>query len=282
MEHERYKCISGSKKYYFYIGTDTIIEDINWIKDNKIDSVRLSQSSGYRANNLDPILELTNIKYLDIFIEKADLSKLTKFRNLIDLGIGEAVEKLDLSSLNQLRELYLVYTKNTIGLDKLINLEQLILVRAGLEIFKESVFGSWRKLRDLTILTAKFPADLSFLNKNSLLTSLEVCNVRSVFSALDLYRHEKNLNTLKIGKCKKIVDLEQVIPALKNLQWLTIVDSITLRDSKFVEYLPNLDTLIILGSSFFENGDIDNLKGRVKTVSIDDKKHYSFKHKDFQ
>lgn len=86
---------------------------------------------------------------------------------------------------------------------------------------------------------------------------------------------------LKIGSCKNIEGLEAILSQLVNLKCFSLIDSITLRSTSFVNFLPRLQTLIVLGSSYFEDGNLVNLKGRLKYVSIDDKKHYNLKHKDF-
>ena len=98
-------------------------------------------------------------------------------------------------------------------------------------------------------------------------------------SALTLVKD--TLEILKIGSCKKIEGLEGILPELSNLKWFTLTDSITLKNTEFINFLPKLETLIILGSSYFEDGNLMNLKGKLKHVSIDDKKHYNLKHKDF-
>jgi len=73
----------------------------------------------------------------------------------------------------------------------------------------------------------------------------------------------------------------EVIEELKKVKTLSIVDSITINDTKFVDRMDGLEILIVLGGSYFINGDLSNLK-RLRHVSIDDKKHYNLKYKDLK
>src|SRR6516164_63107 len=100
-EHEQYKCIPGSSKQYFYINSDRLEEDVQWILANKIDSIRLSQYEGYKIKSIEPILQLEHIRSLVIFLQGVDLSKLHKLINLEELSIGESSVNIDVSNLKK-------------------------------------------------------------------------------------------------------------------------------------------------------------------------------------
>ena len=74
VEHEQYRCVPGSNKYYFYINSDRLEEDIQWILANKIENIRLSQYDGYKLKTIEPIFRLENIKSLVIFLQGVDLT----------------------------------------------------------------------------------------------------------------------------------------------------------------------------------------------------------------
>ncbi len=281
IEHERYKCVSGSSKPYFYINSDKLEEDIQWILANKIDSIRLSQYDGYKLKSIEPILQLKHIRSLVIFLKKVDLSKLCQLDNLEELSIGELNLNIDISNLKKLQDFYLLYHKNIKGLNTLSALKKLIAVKAEATFFSEVNFNSWKNLDELASLNSKLPPNLSFLKNNRKLRELEIHNTRTQFNVSDLSSIKESLEILKIGSCKKVEGIEEVLPKLTNLRWFALTDSVPLKSSRFIDMLPNLDTLVVLGSSYFENGDLSNLKGKMKHIGIDDKKHYSLKTKDF-
>ncbi len=280
VEHEQYKCVPGSSKYYFYINSDRLEEDLQWIINNRIDSIRLIPTE-YKVKTIEPILRLKNIKSLVIFLKGVDLSKLCELHELEELAIGELNDNIDISNLANLQDVYLLYHKNIKGLNTLNGLKKIIIVKAGVAFFSDKVFSSWGKLEDLTLLSPKLPSSLSFLRNLKNLKEFEVNSSRSKFEVFDMSFVKDSLVVLKIGNCKNIEGLEATLPKLVNLKWFTLTDSITLKSTGFIHYLPKLQTLIVLGSSYFEDGNLINLKGRFKHISIDDKKHYNLKQKDF-
>jgi len=97
--HEQYRCIPGSDKYYFYIDSDNLEENIEWILANKIENIRLNKYEGYKLNTIEPILRLKSIKSLVVFLEGVDLSTLCQLHELEELTIGELNKNIDVSNL---------------------------------------------------------------------------------------------------------------------------------------------------------------------------------------
>lgn len=283
LNHERYKWVPGSEKYYFFINSDFLDDDMKWIKENKIENIKLVPSSdGYRIKSIEPILVLNNLKILDVFLEGIDLSRLCEFRNLENLAIAELNINIDISNLYNLKSLYLLYQKNIKGLNTLFALEELILIKGDALFFTDALFSSWLNLVDVTFLSPKMPPNLLFLKNCKKIKALEIYNSRSHFSILDLIFLKDTLEELKIGNCKQVQGIEEVLPKLAKLKWFALIDSIILKDTNFLKSLINLEVLVVLGTSYFENGDLTNLKGRFRHLGIDDKKHYNLKSKDFK
>jgi hypothetical protein len=180
------------------------------------------------------------------------------------------------------KNLYLGPQTRINGLDSLRALEQLILIKTGKQFFTRHLFASWSELRSLTLLSPKLPPDLSFLNNSHKLRELEIYNCRSEFDCTEIASSLNSLEELRIERCKNIKGLEVILPQLKSLITLAVIDSIALKSATFVGRLPNLKNLIVMGSSFFENGDLSNLKGRLEHLGIDNKKHYNLKFEDFK
>jgi hypothetical protein len=216
-----------------------------------------------------------------IFLQGVDLGKLYQLHNLEELSIGEANINVDVFGLKKLRNLYILYHKNIKGLGSLTMLEKLIVIKAEAAFFSESNFSSWQNLDELALLSSKLPPNLSFINNNQKFKEVEIHNTRTHFDVSDLSFIKESLEVLKIGRCKNVEGVEKVLTKLTNLRWFALTDSVTLKNTQFIDAMPNLDTLAVLRSSYFENGDLSNLKGRIKHVGIDDKKHYNLKTKDF-
>ena len=281
VKHEQYKCVPGSSKYFFYVNSNSLDEDIKWIIENEIDSVRLSQYDGYSIKSIEPILKLKQIKSLAIFLTGVDLERIAELNGIEELVIGESSTNINLMGLSRLKEFYLVYQNNIRGLSSLQSLEKLIVVKANNSFFVENIFKYWRSLSSLTLLSPKLPTDLLFLKDNSNLAELEIFNSKSIFNLRDLSFIHSSLEILKIGNCKYIQGIEGVLQTLTNLRWIQLTDSVLLKDTKFIEFLPRLETLIVLGTSYFKNGDILNLNRKIKCVRIDNKRHYNLKQSDF-
>ena len=78
------------------------------------------------------------------------------------------------------------------------------------------------------------------------------------------------LEVLKLEKCRNLPNFEKTLQRLKSLNHLSLIASESIKDAFFVTQLPKLKTLVVLGSSFFLNGDIDVLK-QLDWISTDDK-----------
>jgi hypothetical protein len=276
--HNQYRQVHGKAKFYFYLNSDTLEEDIKWITENNIENIRLSQYDGYTLKTIEPVFRIKHVRALAIFIEGADLSALHELQELEDLVIGELNVHIDLSGLHHLKSLYLLYHKKIKGLDTLNNLERLILVKCDISLFKEGLFRSWQKLIELTLLSPKLPGDFSFLKHQKRLKELEIDHSRSTFEVGALQYLKDSLEVLRISNCKRMAGIYELLPKLQRLKSFTLTDSLVLNDSRFADMMPNLEILAVLGSSYFENGDIKNLE-RLKHVGIDDKKHYNLKSK---
>ena len=280
--HKRYFRTNQNEPYYFYLSSAEIEDDIKWIDEHKIENIRLSQYGEYSITSIEAIFKIkTVIKRLVIFIENIDLNRLAELKELEELGIGEPAKNINLSSFKKLKKLYLVHTKKIIGFASLQALEELIILKAPSLFFSAENFNRLTNLNSLTILSGKIPQQLDFLLQLTNLKELEIHNIKSTFSVAAL-RSLENIEILKIGCCPCVNDLITTLPLLKHLTWLALTDSSTLDDTSFIESLPNLKVLVVLGKSYFKNGDLSNLKNKLEHVGIDNKRHYNLKYEDFQ
>ncbi|MDB5150141.1 MAG: hypothetical protein JWQ57_4161 [Mucilaginibacter sp.] len=279
--HNQLQYMSGVNAYFFAINSNNLHDDIKFIKENKIKNIELNDNKGWQLDNIYPLIELDFVEGLYIHTGNMDLSKISHFKNLQLLSISEDNYNIDLSSLKKLTFLSLKYQRNLSGLDFLLNLEKLNLIKADAQFFNIKQFDCWPKLRFLQLLSPKLPNNLSFLTNCKKLKHFEMHYCRTMFSIRDLSCVKDTLEELSISNCKKVEGLE-VLSELKNLKRLSFVDSVPLNDISFTKRLTKLEILVVIGSSFFKNGNIKSLKGKIKYISIDNKKHYDIKFEDFK
>ena len=283
-DNEQFKYFPDVEEYFYYMNSAHIKKDIQYVIDNNIKNVALNKYHGYTMNNISEFEKLIHIKKLSIepsnvLSIKEPLSKLV---NLEYLHIGVDKMEVDFSNLKKLKWLYFDYHKKVKGFDSLKKLEVLHIYRANKNFFTEAYLKHLTKLRRLEIVQSKDLQNLACLVKLTSLKELEFHYCRSAINLSFLEKFKEQLKVLKIGNCKNVLDIDK-IKQLKKLEWLAVVDSVPLESADIVNYLPNLEVLIVLGKSHFMNGDLSILKDmKLRHVGIDNKRHYNMKYEDFK
>jgi hypothetical protein len=112
---------------------------------------------------------------------------------------------------------------------------------------------------------------LSNLNK------LDFYNVKAKLDMQLFNSFAETLEQLKIEKCKKLEHLEDCLMKFNSLKYLSLIDSVPISNAETVSQLKSIEIVIVLGESYFIDGNISWIKN-LRHVSIDDKKHYSLKN----
>src|SRR5689334_12365765 len=107
IEHIRYKKINENSEYFFYINSESIPEDVDFINRNKIVNIGLSEYDAYNLLDASPLRSINIIQNLTIFVRNIDLKELNGLLDLKKLSIGETYKHLDLNGLPGLQSLYL-------------------------------------------------------------------------------------------------------------------------------------------------------------------------------
>lgn len=276
IEHIRYKKITENSEYSFFINSTFINEDVSFIQTNRIENLTLSQYEGYEFLHIIPIINIKCLKKIEIFVKKIDLQGLDKLSSLEELSIGEEYQNLELNNLSNLRVLYLVNGSFT-GLQSLKKLKELTLVNSnGLALSKNNFIEN-SSIESLTIYNAKGQIDFTFLLKLKNLKKLDLYNVKSKIDLRLFNSFAESLEELKIEKCKEIEYLEYALVKFNTLKYLSLIDSVTIASAENISHLNSIEIIVVLGTSYFVNGEISRLRN-LQHVSIDDKKHYSLKN----
>ncbi len=280
--HERYTQVHQQVPFYFSLCSKFIEDDIFFIETNKIENICLSQYEPYHIESIKALFRIkTKIKALKIYIKNADLSRLKEISTIEILSIGEKSFNVDITGLANLKELYISNPSKLFGLDSLVNLQDLTLVKPSLEIFDSQYRHIYRRLISLTILGGKVPEKLEIFENENNLESLELFGIRNEMDFDLIAKKVRKLTCLKIEKCKCLKNLDKLLETAQNLKYLSFIDSVTLPNTKIISKLPNLKTLVVLGSSYFEDENLDELR-KINWVSIDDKRHYNLKNCDLK
>lgn len=280
--HERYTQVHQQAPFYFSLCSKFIDDDISFIETNKIENISLSQYEPYNIKSINVLFRIkTKIKSLKIYIKNADLSRLKELSTIEILSIGEKSFNVDISGLVNLKELYISNPSQLLGLDSLVNLLDLTLVKPSLEIFESQYRHIYSRLISLTILGGKTPEKLDFFENENNLESLELFGIRNEMDFELIAKKVRKLSCLKIEKCRLLKNLDKLLETAQNLKHLSFIDSVTFPNTKIISKLSNLKTLVVLGSSYFEDGNLDELR-KINWVSIDDKRHYNLTNFDLK
>ncbi len=276
IEHVRYKQVVINGPYFFFIDSNLLDTDIEFIIRNEVENICLSQYENYSLIHIKPILNLKFIKRLEIYVNKVDLQGIDALENLEDLSIGEEYQNLKLTNLYNLKSLYVI-NGNPSGLGDLKNLKELTIVNGTISTFSSSNFQQNSSIESLSIYNTKGKIDFSFLQKMSALKTLDLYNIRSELDVRLFDSFSEKIQVLKIEKCKMIVHLEEWLTKFNSLNYLSLIDSVPLSSADVLLQAKSIEILVLLGTSFFINGDL-GLLNFFKHVSIDNKKHYSLKN----
>jgi len=284
-QNNKLKFFDDVNENFFYLNSSNISDDIKYVKENNILNIAINKYKGFTSEDFSLLSDLAHIKKLSL--EPCDVKNasdvLPYFVDLEYLHIGIDNVMVNFSNLKRLKYLYFDYHKDLKGLNNLTNLEVLHVYKANKFFFKEDLFKCFKKLRRLEIVQSKDLDNLSCFTKLSELKELEFHYCRTLIDLNYVTDNlKKTLEILKIGNCKNIINYNS-ITKLKKLKWLAVVDSFIFNSANFVKELPELNTLVVLGKSYFKDGDLSILKEKkLSHVGIDNKRHYNVKYEDLK
>ena len=271
--HVRYKLIAGTDEFFFFLDSSSLDEDIAFINRHHIYNIQINPKFGYAIQTIEPLFKISKIEKLYLHISSTNLDNLNKLKELQVLSINSVNHNINLSGLINLRELSIKYQKNIRGLDSMIKLQQLNIIKSDVSFFNIALFKNWPNLKFFQALSPKLPNDLSFLNESKELKHIEIHNCRTTFNIESLLSVRDTLEELAIGNCKKVEGLG-VLQNLSNLKRLSFSNSSPLDNADFVEDLKKLEILVVVGTSYFIDGNTSHLKNKIKYLSLDNKKHH--------
>lgn len=279
---DRIKYIAGYEAEFFHVDSSQLEKDVKFILENKLEYLIINGRGSYHISNIDWLSQVHNIVKWVVITPPINtvfsFVGLSSCQDVLKIKINNNTkENIDLSRNINLIELHIENATNFTGLEKLVNLESLVINKPSLPLFNADVFNKLKKLKYLCISDSKLKFNLNFLNGTPL-SNLLLYNCKNL--SLEGI-NKSNISKLEINKCKDIEKVE-LIYLSKKLKELKIIDSINPESAENFATLTKLETLIVLGSSYLIDGNLDKLIKKLKVFNYDNKRHYNIKYEYFK
>jgi hypothetical protein len=269
----------GVNRDVLKIQSDKISETIKYINDKIIKKIyilnNISDIVFFDADNLDFLSQTSNIEEININHNKiVDCDGIYLLSNLRRLIINDISCKIDLNRLKSLDSYFGNYNYIIIE-NGFSNLKILFLSRYRSSTNNLNDLKSCHKIEEFSLTQSNINS-LEGLNNMVNLKSLEL-NYLAKLNDIFQLSSCTDLEYLHLDHCKKVKDIEKVLPKLKKLKKLFISDCGTLPNLKWLNELPNLRFFTFVGTNI-EDGDLSPLLDKnFEHVGFDNKKHYSHK-----
>jgi|LULW01.1.fsa_nt_gb hypothetical protein len=278
--HERYRIIRGLGESYFSVESATVEDDRKFIQDNGVNNIILNDQNKFLDEDL-LALEGLPIKKLIINPKsngKFSYAGLKLFGELEYLKINNTKASLiDLSENTSLKKIYIENCSKLKGVNKLKSLESLIMTKPNPDLLSPTLFNNLKKLNHISIAGANLSDGFGFLslaNISSLfLYGMKFVNFKGIGSL--------DLKTLHVEKCNA-ADNCDVIYSSNTISELKIIDSFNVPSAKMLLQMRMLKTLVVMGKSMIQHGDLSPLMMKLEHFSFDNKRHYSVKYEEFK
>ena len=113
-----------NKENTYYISSEELGKDIEYILQNNIKNVGVNLYKDYSLDNIDRLIEeLPFIEKLHIGCRGMNLEPLSELKKLQFLSLMDDNYNVDFSGLENLKHLFFTYDRSFKGLEKLINLD---------------------------------------------------------------------------------------------------------------------------------------------------------------
>ena len=254
----------------------------DYIKENGIDAVSLSYTSGWEGDNLDFLADLKGLKRFTLIDwQIRNIEGINVLTNIEQLNIQayNSKSKLDFTRFPMLKECR-VRLPNHESLFKCGSIEKLYLDG----FFKSESFQPLAKLQNLR--------DLSVVNTNKIKSTSGIESLKNLkwlmlaylpkLASLEGIGSLSELEILEMNTCKKIADVN-VISKNRKLKKLWLENMGDIDSLKPLEHNTNLNELVFIKTNILDGAlDFIHKLPNITHVSFNNKKHYSHKNEEFK
>jgi len=248
----------------------------DFVRKENISILRLSESMGWKANNIEFLdkLHSTSLRGVEIYSWRVkDITPLSFLPNLEFIGLQceftQAPVFSDFENLSHLQLLWRPKAKSVFACEKI---EKLNIVN-----FPEVDLSSLNMMSNLTTLQLTFKKLESLDGIKHLKTLIELdiadCSKLKNLSALE---NLANLEILRINSCKSIDEIPD-LSKLFALKDFALDNCGNVKSLEALKYCRNIKTISFTGNTRIEDGNLDFFLGleRLIDAKFMDHKHYS-------
>lgn len=258
-----------------YVSSNTINEDMLFLKKNNIKGIIISNDNDYLIDNVNFLKENDFIESITIYAyNKIDYSAIHYLKKLKTLNINTLYrdnQEINFSSFQNLKICSFNWRKKIISLFDCHSLETLSI--GGFRGESLQQFANLYNLKILRIYKSSIKG-IGELNKLSKLDTLDLFGNRKLMNFNNIY----NLISLKhlcIESCKNYTNLDG-IEKLKNLESLEVNNCKEIDSLKPLRELQKLKKVDFQDSTNIIDGDISPC---IKLISsFQDRKHYNYSY----
>lgn len=246
------------------------------IDKENISVLRLSESAGWKDDDISFINGLTDLRGIEIYSWRVkDISPLRYLNNLEFLGLQcEFTKAPDFSTFNKLKICQLLWRPKAKTIFSCKNLSLLNIVNYPSEDLKD--IKEMSRLTRLQLSSKKL-VSLSGIESLSSLSILDLfeCSKLESLSGVDMCQQ---LEVVEIESCKKVHDVA-LLGELKNLKDVSLTDCGKLQSLTPLAKCQLLESIMFVGNTSVEDGELTALLDipTLKKMRFADKRHYSHK-----
>jgi Leucine-rich repeat (LRR) protein len=258
-------------------------EITDYIIENKIDTLRLSYTRGWKDENLDFLTELKHLKQLNItspyVVDIQGLSGLSELEYLY-LATGNNKDKLDFSVFKKLKDCYFEWLKGSESIFDCLSLEYLCIYGYNGKSFEE--ISKLINLKRLSIIHNRTLKDLHGIER---LIQLENLRLRGMtkLEFVEEISQLKSLRSLWLCTCKKIQNID-FVAELTNLIELRLTNLGEIASLEPILQCKKLEYIDFIDGTTIIDGDLSILErmSSLKKIYFINRRHYSHKQEQFR
>ena len=263
-----------------YVSSDTIEEDMLFLKKNNVKGVIISNDNGYKLNHVDffKTYDFIEIVIISLYLE-TDYSAIHYLKKLKVLSLNilcKDNQAIDFSCFPELVTCCFNWRAKTKFLFECTSLEDLSLSKfkgANLENFKNLENLKWLQIYQSSI------ENLNGIENLYNLERLDLYGNRKLVSFVGI-GHLRVLKQLKVSSCKGLNDLDE-FSSLENLEKLEINNCGDIKSLLPIKGLKKLNELKFLESTNIVDGNLSPCIG-MKDIFFQNRKHYNYTYQELE
>ena len=256
--------------------------DVEYILENKIRNLVVNGRGSFENLDVDFLRDVGGIVEHIVLTPPAktgfDFSGLSACTALLDLKVnvsGNGV--VDVSALQNLQGISIDDCSSLIGLDELSNIERAVLSKIPSPEWLDRAVSQKRELRSLSL------SDMQTVDGLGCLKPFRI-DTLWFFNCAGILLKDLNwlaLRDVRFEQCSDVSTFDDLEKA-ERLETLRIIDSGPIGSVLPFSRMRALHTLIVLGSSYFVDGNLGPLRKKLRAFSFDDRDHYSSLYEEFK